>query len=193
MPNVEQSYSKASFVVCFIAFGLSSYSLNAQIFTPADQMPKIKTPAPVIYLSNNLDEKDKLGYCIDTVGRGLSDRLHLHSCKPQGGDVQFSYDMRTGQIRSAIFDNLCAEIASKEVSSSDATMGNLKLVRCQNSIMQKFTYDEHSAQFRTQGIDNFCLASSGDSRKAGPFMARDLVIGLCTAIPTHLKSWTILE
>ena len=49
--------------------------------------PELQTPAPVIYLADNLDEQDKLGWCIDTVGQGLSDRLHAHSCKPHGGDV----------------------------------------------------------------------------------------------------------
>ena len=54
--------------------------------------PYIKTPSPVIYLENNLDEKDNLGYCLDTIGRGFADKLHAHSCKPRGGDVQFRYD-----------------------------------------------------------------------------------------------------
>ena len=193
MPFVEQSLANVTFAVSMAALGVFTHSSNAQIITPTDQMPKIKTPAPIIFLSNNLDEKDKLGFCIDTVGRGLSDNLHLHSCKPQGGGVQFSLDIRTGQIKSATFDNLCAEISSKDAESNDATMGNLKLVRCQNSIMQKFSYDENTTQIRPQGIDNFCLASAGESRQAGPFMSRDLVIGMCSAIPTHLKSWTILE
>ena len=47
--------------------------------------PDVKTPTPMIYLADNLDEKDGLEWCIDTVGRGLSDRLHAHSCKPRGG------------------------------------------------------------------------------------------------------------
>ena len=58
--------------------------------------PELQTPAPVIYLADNLDEQDKLGWCIDTVGRGLFDRLHAHSCKPHGGDVQFKFDAASG-------------------------------------------------------------------------------------------------
>lgn len=192
MPNEAQNLSNIICGLGIIASIFSSIETQAQIITPSEQMPKIKTPAPVIHLSNNLDEKDELGYCIDTIGRGRSDRLHLHSCKPEGGDVQFTLDISTGQIKSATYDNLCAEIASKEVVNDNA-MGNLKLVKCQRTIMQKFTYDQNSAQIRPQGIDNFCLASSGDSKKAGPYMSRDLVIGLCKVIPTHLKSWTILE
>ena len=42
--------------------------------------PILQTPAPVIFLADNLDEPDHLGFCIDTVGRGKSDRIHVHSC-----------------------------------------------------------------------------------------------------------------
>ena len=33
--------------------------------------PDLKTPTPVVYLADNLDEQDNLGFCIDTVGRGV--------------------------------------------------------------------------------------------------------------------------
>ena len=42
-------------------------------------IPQIRTPLPVIYLEDNLDEKDDLGYCIDTVGSGFAEKLHAHS------------------------------------------------------------------------------------------------------------------
>ena len=72
--------------------------------------PDLKTPAPVIYLADNLDEQDKLGYCIDTVGRGFGERLHAHSCKPRGGDVQFTHDPDARRIMSATFAGKCAEL-----------------------------------------------------------------------------------
>ena len=65
--------------------------------------PILQTPSPVIYLADNLDEKDQLGYCIDTRGRGFNEELHAHSCKPRGGDVQFSYNKETLQICSVEF------------------------------------------------------------------------------------------
>ena len=70
--------------------------------------PDLQTPAPVIYLADNLDEQDNLGFCIDTVGRGFSERLHAHSCKPRGGDVQFDYDRR--RIVSATYAGKCATL-----------------------------------------------------------------------------------
>ena len=80
--------------------------------------PAIRTPAPVIYLADNLDEQDKLGWCIDTKGRGFSEFLHVHSCKPHGGDVQFLYDQKLGQIRSAEFSGKCVTLTSNGLSNS---------------------------------------------------------------------------
>ena len=48
--------------------------------------PDLRTPAPVIHLADNLDEADDLGWCIDTIGRGLSDRLHAQRCLSVGAN-----------------------------------------------------------------------------------------------------------
>ena len=74
--------------------------------------PDVRTPEPVIYLADNLDEKDSLGWCIDTVGKGFSERLHAHSCKPRGGDVQFDYQETTYRIVSVTFTGKCATFTS---------------------------------------------------------------------------------
>ena len=55
------------------------------------EAPDIQTKGTVIYLADNFNEEAKLGWCIDTQGRGFSDKLHAHSCKPTGGDTQFSF------------------------------------------------------------------------------------------------------
>ena len=72
--------------------------------------PILQTPSPVIYLADNLDEQDQLGYCIDTRGRGFNEKLHAHSCKPRGGDVQFLYKKETLQICSVAFPGYCIEM-----------------------------------------------------------------------------------
>ncbi|MCH6259162.1 hypothetical protein MLD52_21575 [Puniceicoccaceae bacterium K14] len=54
--------------------------------------PIIQTEGPIIYLADNLDEQDKLGWCIDTDGKDFSDTLQAHSCKPEGNDVLFRYN-----------------------------------------------------------------------------------------------------
>ena len=150
--------------------------------------PDLKTPAPVIFLADNLDEAQNLGFCIDTVGRGLSDRLHAHSCKPQGGDVQFLYDPNSGQIKSATFDNLCAELL--EPATDGGTLG---LLTCSDNDRQTFTYDAGKLEFRPKGAGTLCLSSPGDTRAAGPFESRDLMLADCAVTPAAQKQWVIQE
>lgn len=63
----------------------------------------------VLYLVDNLDEFDVLGYCLDIVGCGLLDCVYLYFCKFCGGDVQFMYDDQ-GQIKFVIFDDFCFDV-----------------------------------------------------------------------------------
>lgn len=78
-------------------------------FTIAEA-PLLQTPAPVIFLADNLNERDNLGWCMDTLGHGFSEQLHTHSCKPNGGDVQFSYNEDSQQIMSVAFAGKCATL-----------------------------------------------------------------------------------
>ena len=156
--------------------------------------PEIQTPAPIIYLADNLDEQDRLGWCIDTVGRGFSDRLHAHSCKPvtrRHGDVLFRHNTVSGQIMSATYDGKCAELLGS------ATAGTrLGLLDCTGAAdRQKFTYDAATGEFRVAASgdpnQNLCLAVAPTSRKAGPFMSRDLLLAPCDSTATKYKRWAI--
>ena len=142
--------------------------------------PALQTPAPVLYLADNLDEPDALGYCLDTVGRGLSDRAHLHSCKPRGGDVQFMHDDQ-GQIKSATFDDLCLDVSE-----------GFALTRCAGGAGQVFTWSD-TAELRLASAPDLCLARAPESRRAGPFVARDLVLASCETTPINLKTWAYLS
>ena len=148
--------------------------------------PEMKTPSPVIHLADNLDEKDNLGWCIDTVGRGLSDRLHAHSCKPRGGDVQFKFEAQSGQIQSATFDGLCAELLAP------AALGvKLGLLDCKDDNQQTFAFDAASGEFRPRSNAGLCLTVANTSRSAGPFMSRDLQLASCADSDEKLKRWVI--
>ena len=149
--------------------------------------PELKTPEPVIYLSDNLDEKDRLGWCIDTKGRGFSDRLHAHSCKPRGGDVQFYYNEKTRQIVSATYSGKCATL------DQPATAGvSLGLLDCSSaSALQLFTYHADASEFRPESAPTLCLIVGKASRSAGPFMSRDLILGDCESTATKYKQWAI--
>ena len=173
-------------VCCLLVAVVSGLTLSTTFASSAP--PDLKTPAPVIYLADNLDEKDRLGFCIDTVGRGLSDRLHAHSCKPQGGDVQFRFDSASGQIRSATFDNKCAALME-----APATGVKLALVDCANGDEQRFTFATDSGEFHPVGRNDLCLAVGPASRTAGPFMARDLMLADCASTDAGLKRWIVAD
>lgn len=149
--------------------------------------PDLKTPAPVIYLADNLDEKDKLGWCIDTVGRGFGERLHAHSCKPRGGDVQFLYDKAGRRIASATYSGKCATLTAPAAAGV-----SLGLVDCaKDSAEQVFDYDAVAMEFRPGGDPTLCLAAGAAGRSAGPYMSRDLGLAPCGSTDAKLKQWRI--
>ena len=151
--------------------------------------PDLKTPEPVIYLADNLDEKDRLGWCIDTVGRGFSDRLHAHSCKPRGGDVQFYYNKKTHQIVSATYEEKCAALAQPAAAGI-----SLGLLDCSAaSAQQLFTYHTDASEFRPKSNSTLCLAVGKTSRTAGPFMSRDLILEDCESTEAEYKQWNIKD
>ncbi len=149
--------------------------------------PDLQTPAPVIYLADNLDEQDKLGWCIDTVGRGFGERLHAHSCKPRGGDVQFRYDKDPRRITSATFSGKCATLTSPAAAGV-----SLGLVDCsKDSAAQDFDYDGETMEFRPGADRALCLVAGAASRSAGPFMSRSLELAPCAATDAARKQWRI--
>ena len=151
--------------------------------------PIIQTPSPVIHLADNLDEKDQLGYCIDTRGRGFNEELHAHSCKERGGDVQFSYNKETLQICSVEFIGYCIEMpggASKGMS--------LRLVESSTSSSdQKFIYNEDSGEFVPEKDLALCLAVGKTSAAAGTYMSRSLTLEISSETDVKLKQWVILR
>jgi Ricin-type beta-trefoil lectin domain len=146
--------------------------------------PVLKAPAPFIYLADNLDEKDKLGWCIDTVGRGFSEQLQAHSCKPQGGDVQFIFKQATGHIASVEFNNKCMTLSAPE--NKNIPFG---LLDCSANESQKFTYDTVKMQFHPANNLSLCVAVAPTSRTAGPFMSRDLTLSPCAETDKVLMTW----
>lgn len=149
--------------------------------------PQVQTPAPVIYLADNLDEKDRLGWCIDTLGRGFADKLQAHSCKPQGGDVQFSYDAGTGRIASVPFEGKCMSLSAPE--DPNVPFGLLDCVPGEPS--QRFTYDPDTGQIHPAADLSLCVAVASTSRSAGPFMSRDLTLASCAGTDTVLSKWVV--
>ncbi|MEP1201135.1 ricin-type beta-trefoil lectin domain protein [Tateyamaria sp.] len=166
----------------------TSIAAFAVISAPAlAEPPKLRTAAPVIYLADNLDEKDGLGWCIDTRGRGFAERLQAHSCKPSGGDVRFSFDARTGRIQSVEYSDYCMAYQPNNRST-------FALVTCDAAATeQQFAYDLDSQTIRTAEDESNCVSVGPNSRSAGPYMSRELVLTDCVTTREELKEWVVLE
>ena len=149
--------------------------------------PSIQSPDPIIYLADNLDEQDKLGFCIDTDGKGFSDSLQVHSCKPNGDDVLFYYDEKTQQICSATYPGFSAAM----IDGPKVGM-MINLVKSDpESSEQKFIYNKESGEFRPKANTKLCLAAGNESDDAGPYMSRTLSLQLRESTDKSLKNWII--
>lgn len=152
--------------------------------TPLHAQPAaVQTPAPVIYLADNLDEKDNLGWCIDTVGRGYAETLHAHSCKPRGGDVQFGYNADSKHIYSVEFTGKCMVILNR----GNTTFG---LTECDPADpQQQFEFNTVDGEIRVAADGNQCVSVGEASRSAGPFMSRDLILTACSKTAPKQRLW----
>ncbi|MES0881600.1 ricin-type beta-trefoil lectin domain protein [Roseibium sp. SCP14] len=149
------------------------------------EAPNIQTPAPVIFLADNLDEADSLGWCIDTLGRGYAENLQAHSCKPQGGDVQFSYNADTSQIVSVEFAGKCMEL----IAPDDPKIA-FGLRDCSDDRPnQQFLFDQGIGRITPASQPESCVAAGEVSRQAGPFMSRDLILAPCANTAPELTTW----
>ena len=158
--------------------------------TAKAEVPVLKSGTPVVYLADNLDEKDKLGWCIDTVGRGFAEKLHAHSCKPAGQeakDTQFSFHAETGQLRSVPFQGKCVTVSDQD--NKKKPFGLLDCVSGKPS--QKFVYDETSMEIRIGSTPSNCVIVATKGRTAGPFMSRDLIYADCKSVDQKYKQWVV--
>ena len=161
--------------------------LIASPFTAMAAPPQIQSPSPVIYLVDNLDEKDELGWCIDTQGRGFSEILHAHSCKPRGGDTQFSYNSNNGQISSVVFEDKCMTLVDS--ANIEQPFGLLDCVEGETT--QQFSYNEELQEITLTSNKDLCIVVGSSSRSAGPFMSRQLTLKACTDTETLFKQWVL--
>ena len=150
----------------------------------------LQNTGPIIYLADNLDEQDNLGYCIDTQDRGQTEGIQLHSCRPDTGsspdkDVLFSLNEETGRIEHAEFTGFCLTVNE---AGAEAALG---LLSCNDSDAQQFTFDARSGEIHPGGDPETCLVSSTESKTTGPFMSRPLLVAACADSAAELKTFTV--
>ncbi|MGX9419155.1 ricin-type beta-trefoil lectin domain protein [Vibrio sp. RC27] len=176
--------SLLSLVVCF-----SGYASAAA--------PDVPTEAPYIVLSDNLDEPNGYGFCIDTFGAGQSELMHTHTCKPQvakdspkyagGNDVRFEYDTATKQIRSFAYENQCVQVLIAKGKSEFA------LLDCSDHAHQQFAYQSEDKTFRLADELEQCVVVNTETVKAGPWVKRTLQLAKCDEIDSTLKQWDVVS
>jgi len=149
--------------------------------------PVIQTEGPIIYLADNLNEQARLGWCIDTEGRGVSDQLQAHSCKPTGDDVLFTYSPDNGRIESATYASLCMDY------NAPGSMKNpFGLIACDdNDPNQRFFHDAESGQIQLGADETQCVTVNATIDDAGPFQSRDLLLAACEDLEPSFKTWII--
>lgn len=159
------------------------------------EAPNVSTRAPYIVLSDNLDEPDGNGFCIDTDGAGISELLHTHSCKPfnpdqdptdpRGHDTRFAYDAETKQI-SAFFFEGCMQVLTARGRSEFA------LLECSDHPHQKFIYQSSDKTFRLDADQSKCVAVETETLPAGGWVKRTLTLAECSETEMQLKQWTVM-
>lgn len=167
--------------------------LTTSNFAYADA-PEVPTAAPYIVLSDNLDEPNGYGFCIDTYGPGKTDLMQTHSCKPNkegeprdyaGNDTRFMYNSDTGQITSYAFDGFCMQT----LIASEVTV--FALLECSDHSSQKFTYNDTDQTLHPAADTELCISVASETIPAGPWVKRPLALQTCEEVDDSLKQWSV--
>ncbi len=157
--------------------------------------PQVPSEAPYIVLSENHDEPNGYGFCIDTYGAGQSDLLQTHSCKPPsegeprsyaGHDTRFEYNVDTMQVVSYPFEGFCMQALIATGKSEFA------LLECSDHPRQKFIYDETDQTLRLSEDQANCVVVASETVPAGPWVKRPLSLESCDEVEASLKQWSIV-
>jgi len=158
--------------------------------------PNVPTEPPYIVLSDNLDEPNGYGFCIDTYGPGKSELMQTHSCKPKapegsprnysGHDVRFEYNSEANKIQSYAFEGLCMQGLLAKGKSE------LALLACSDAKQQGFVYKEDQT-FRLKADTSYCLTVVSETEKAGPWVKRALELIQCDEAEPSLMKWTVVS
>ncbi len=178
----------ASLLISNSAVSDSSSALGGTSNVPSDP--------PYIVLSKNLDEPNGYGFCMDTYGRGQTDLMQTHTCKPSkegtsrdysGNDTRFEYNESTQQIMSYAFEGYCMQA----LIASDVTV--FALLECSDHSRQKFVYNSKDESIRLAEDKNRCITVSSTTVPAGPWVKRPLKLETCDEIDASLKQWKVVN
>ena len=101
--------------------------------------------------------------------------------------MQFDFNANTNNIESVEFAGKCLTIV--DVDNEKTPFGLSDCIV--NQASQQFDYDQSSLQFHPAGDNSLCIVVGSSSRKAGPFMSRDLLLETCTDTGSMRSQWVI--
>lgn len=155
--------------------------------------PQVPSDAPFFVLADNLDEPNGYGFCLDTAGRGLSDFMQAHSCKPAAkdaagkptpNDTQFTYDAESMRVESVAYPGVCMQILVSTYTTAFA------LLDCDDHPRQKFVFSSEDKTLRMDEDQSMCVGVTSETVEAGPWSRRDLALAPCEDTENALKQWT---
>ncbi|CAK0838127.1 unnamed protein product [Prorocentrum cordatum] len=169
-------------------------------------------PGPNVYLKEMVDPSNCWGYCLDIAGsppKPLCESVQGHSCKTEGEDTQFTYDIEKHEIRSVNFNHECDALysgnnsvrvwkaavdntkqACLQVDGDFVAGATLSMGKCDGQGQQKFIYTP-KMQFAV-GDGTLCLVL-GTEREALPDMVmRSAELQRCDSWPSELSTWEVL-
>ena len=182
-----------NFLILFVTLGFAATACAQS--TSSTAAPDVPTDPPYIVLSANHDEPNGYGFCIDTYGRGQSDLLQTHSCKPakageersySGNDTRFEYNADTQQIMSYPFEGYCMQA----LVATGLTV--FALLECSDHPRQKFVHNADDESLRLAEDQSRCITVVSETVPAGPWVKRPLNLETCDDAETSLKRWTIV-
>ena len=165
--------------------------------TPAfADAPKVPSNAPYFAVADNLDEPNGYGFCMDTAGRGLTDLLQAHTCKPvrvskdkdkeekpTPSDTQFWYDAENKRLESVAFPGKCMQVLMSPYTTVFA------LLDCGDQPRQKFLYSTDDKMLKMEEDQTKCISVVSETVKAGPWSSRALALTECDKTEDALKQW----
>lgn len=159
------------------------------------EAPQVPSDAPYVVLSDNLDEPNGYGFCIDTYSRGQTDLMQTHTCKParegaprddQDHDVRFLYNADTRQVASYAFEGYCMQA----LIAAEQTV--FALLECGDHPRQKFTFDSADQSLRLEEDQTRCVSVATETQAAGPWVKRPLLLTTCDDTDASLRQWTVV-
>jgi hypothetical protein len=111
----------------------------------------------------------------------------MHTRKPEGDDVLFSYAADTGMISSVTYEN-----KGMAYNAPENEVNPFGLIDCDPSAAeQKFAYDAETLEMHLGSDATQCLTVSPVINNAGPYQSRDLILASFDSLEPSFKQWVI--